>query len=840
MGAFYLVIHGHFYQPPREDPWTGEIERQDSAYPFHDWNERINSECYTSNAFSRVLDEFGRIERVVNNYEYISFNFGPTLLYWMEKHSPETYKKIIEADEKSRDRNEGHGNAIAQIYNHIIMPLANDRDKYTQIEWAIKDFKNRFGRDPEGMWLSETAVNDRTLQMLIDFGIKFTILSPHQAEIVKPIDGEKEWIDVSAGNIDISRPYLNKQPNGNIAIFFYHGGLSHRVSFEHLLRNADNFRNAILSEKPQPQEDRDVLLSIATDGEIYGHHEPYADMCLSRLIVMNEYHRDFVFTNFAHFLEKHPPEWEVRLKAGNMGLGTSWSCAHGVDRWWRDCGCTTGSQPGWNQKWRTPLRNAFDYLRDTLYGTYEKEVKKMLKGIDPQKLRNAYFKVVFARNKGHAEIVKAREEFLREFGADNLPSDQKSKLLRLLESQFNAMLMYTSCGWFFADISGIETVQDIKYSARAIHLVEDLLPPSVESKFLEILSGAKSNIPHFYDGAWIYKNWVKPLRISPEKVVNQFAMRWFLTGKEVHREEYLFNYVLSISEWKTGKKGSIEYASGLVKLEDDITSENGNYMFYVFRTGPTNVRGFVRRMVTENMKKQFDEMLEKLPEGEVIRAFEDWFITSYSLHDVRYDHRQEILRAMFSQTFSTIHQREFEKIDDYITLLDFYTELSVPLPQEEHTRFSALMTDLIEITTEKFTSGQMEFEDALSKLERLIKASRNHNLSIDTSNLERELEKFIKELVERVLSDEGIGKAEEVKKLTRILEFTGELGINFDRRSVENRVYDFLHTKFDDLVAKYRKKKKDDIFMYLKNIIAVAERLNLSIYKFLQKLEGEK
>jgi len=202
----FLTIHGHFYQPPRENPWLESIEAQDSAAPFHDWNERINNECYNPNSLSKIVDSRNRILDVVNNYASMSFNFGPTLLSWMEKYAPLAYERIIKADIKSVQEHDGHGNAIAQVYNHMIMPLANENDKKTQVIWGIKDFETRFGRKPEGMWLAETAVDDESLRILVENGITFTILSPYQALKTKK-DGHKDWTDVSWGNIDPGRAY---------------------------------------------------------------------------------------------------------------------------------------------------------------------------------------------------------------------------------------------------------------------------------------------------------------------------------------------------------------------------------------------------------------------------------------------------------------------------------------------------------------------------------------------------------------------------------------------------------------------------------------------------------
>ena len=362
----YLTIHGHFYQPPRENPWLEAIELQDSALPKHDWNERVNAECYNPNSVSKIVDNRNRILDVVNNYERMSFNFGPTLLSWLENHAPLTYDRIIKADVKSVLEHDGHGNAIAQVYNHMIMPLANENDKQTQVKWGIKDFVYRFGRQPEGMWLAETAVDDDTLRVLVENGIKFTVLSPYQAQRVKPIN-DSNWQDVSWGNIDPARSYryyIKSAPGKYIDLFFYDGAISKSVAFDELLKDGNKFIKR-LKEGVSQNRNYNQLVNIATDGESYGHHTKFGDMSLAYVLKVKAEDEGFILTNYGEYLDKFRSDWEVDIKQAS-----SWSCFHGVGRWKEDCGCSTGGHPGWNQKWRKPLREALDYLRDELSVLY--------------------------------------------------------------------------------------------------------------------------------------------------------------------------------------------------------------------------------------------------------------------------------------------------------------------------------------------------------------------------------------------------------------------------------------------------------------------------------------
>ncbi|HEY0590878.1 MAG TPA: DUF3536 domain-containing protein, partial [Thermoanaerobaculia bacterium] len=435
----YVCIHGHFYQPPRENPWLEAIELQESAVPYHDWNERITAECYAPNGAARILDSRGRITKIVNNYARMSFNFGPTLLTWMEEKSPETYNAVLEGDRESAKRFSGHGSALAQAYNHMIMPLANRRDKETQVRWGVRDFQKRFGRRPEGMWLPETAVDLESLDLMVDEGIRFTILAPYQARRVRTSAGE--WIDVG-DRIDPRKPYFCRLPSGRtIAMFFYDSDRSRAVAFEGLLNSGEAFSERLMGGfhgDAGPQ-----LVNIATDGESYGHHHRYGEMALAFAVDTIEARGHARMTNYAEFLSMHPPQEEVEIIEAS-----SWSCSHGIERWRSDCGCRTGGEPGWNQGWRAPLRDALDWLRDHLEGAFERGARATLK--DPWAARNDYVDLVLDRS---SEALGA---FLAEHAIRELQPDEIVRTLQLLELQRHAMLMFTSCGWFFNEASGIE------------------------------------------------------------------------------------------------------------------------------------------------------------------------------------------------------------------------------------------------------------------------------------------------------------------------------------------------------------------------------------------------
>jgi alpha-amylase/alpha-mannosidase (GH57 family) len=484
-----LIIHGHFYQPPRENPRTGEIERQPSAKPFHDWNERIHAECYGPNAFARIGGDVA--ERVVNNYSAISFNFGPTLLSWLEKHHPRTYQRILEADRVSAARYGGHGNAIAQAYSHTILPLANPRDRLTQVIWGLEDFRFRFGREPESIWLPETACNDETLELLIEQGMRYVILSPEQTRRIRH-HANQSWTDVSNGNIDTTKPYRFFHHDGSrrsLAVFFYHGPLSRAIAFEKALTSSRELVDRFIRSAQNG-----LMINVATDGETYGHHFKFGDLCLAHALEVEAPQAGFQITNYGEYLDHHEPDLEVEINNGADGEGTSWSCSHGVGRWSRDCGCYTGGELGWNQLWRAPLRAALEFLRADAADNFERLGRDVFK--DPWKARNAYINVILGKPSAEAYLVQE--------GGRALSQKEQRIALQLLEIQRNSLLMFTSCGWFFSDLGGIETVQVMRYAARVIELQKELGIETPRARFLEILSEARSNVIEKGTGADIF------------------------------------------------------------------------------------------------------------------------------------------------------------------------------------------------------------------------------------------------------------------------------------------------------------------------------------------------
>jgi alpha-amylase/alpha-mannosidase (GH57 family) len=674
----FLCIHGHFYQPPRENPWLEAVEIQDSAYPYHDWNERITAECYAPNAASRILDGEGRIERIVNNYSRISFNFGPTLLAWLEEEKPEVYRSILEADAESRERYSGHGSALAQGYNHIIFPLANRRDKRTQIRWGLADFERRFGRKAEGLWLPETAVDLETLDLLAEEGILFTILEPHQALRVRSKGTKKaEWQDVSGGRIDTTVPYEVVLPSGRrIAIFFYDGGVSRAVAFEGLLNSGERFAGRLMATVPEDSDD-DRLIHIATDGETYGHHHRYGEMGLSYALHHVETEGLARLTNYGEYLADHPPEMEVEIVEN-----TAWSCVHGVDRWRRDCGCCSGGKPGWNQAWRAPLRQALDWLRDELAPRYEAAAGEYF--LDPWAARDAYIDVLLDRSRESVDAF-----LLRASGGNPPEGEHRVRPLRLLEMQRHALLMYTSCGWFFDDLSGIETVQILGYAGRVVQLAGQLFEP-VEERFLERLERAKSNVPEKGTGRDLYERHVRPAMVDLPRVAAHYAVASLFEEFPPRARVYCYSVRRengrNFPPGRPGRASRSRLAIGKVHITSAVTGKTADLVFGVLSFGDHNLNAGVHPYEGEegyqNLISQAGAAFEHGDLVDVIRQLDRYFIhVPYSLKSLFRDDQRRVLDLILASTLGEVEGELHDIFEKHAPLMRFLRSLGNPLPR---------------------------------------------------------------------------------------------------------------------------------------------------------------
>jgi alpha-amylase/alpha-mannosidase (GH57 family) len=643
-----LVVHGHFYQPPRENPWTEKIDRQASAHPHHDWNERIYHESYRPNAYARISDGGGQIEAIVNAYEHLSFNFGPTLLSWLERRHPALLARLQEADRRSLRTRGGHGNAIAQAYGHAILPLCNARDLRTQIRWGVAEFRHRFRRDPESMWLPETAVNEDVVAALIDEGIRFIVLSPYQASRIRR-QGGTEWTPLRPGEIDPRVAYSCFHRDGSgrsLVVFFYNGPIAHSIAFEGILHSS----RALLDKCLQPQAGPGQIVNVATDGETYGHHYRYGDRCIAHALSVEAAQRGFWITNYGEYLEHHPPSSEVDLQPGPEGEGTSWSCAHGVGRWRRDCGCHPGGQAGWNQSWRGPLRDALDHLRDRTARLFEETRGHYFK--DPWEARDAYIALVLDR-------TRSRREFLRHHAPRELGERDRERALAFLELERNALLMYTSCGWFFSDVSGLETQQILAYAARVISLVEELDLGSVQGPFLEILSSARSNILGMGNGADVYRRVAEVLPVSPSRVAAHLSISSLVDADEVPAE--CSGFRCQRRQARRQQHGRLVLSTGRLTLESVATGQTFDFAVLALHLGEMDFYAGIKAFPgdepfaasSHRLWSRFSSL--SLP-GILRIAQEEFGVHEFGLEHVLFDTRQKIISSVFGSLIERLSQ----------------------------------------------------------------------------------------------------------------------------------------------------------------------------------------
>jgi alpha-amylase/alpha-mannosidase (GH57 family) len=776
----YICIHAHFYQPPRENPWLETVELQDSAYPFHDWNQRITSECYAPNGASRLLDGEGYIRAITNNYSKISFNFGPTLLSWLETQEPEIYRSILEADRLSQQKFSGHGSAVAQAYNHMILPLANNNDRYTQILWGVRDFQSRFQRMPEGMWLPETAVDLQSLDIMSQLGIKFTILSPYQAWRFRRV-GARAYRDASGGKIDPSRPYLVRLRDGrSITVFFYDGPISQGVAFERLLDSGEQFAQRLaggfVDTRDWPQ-----LMHIATDGESYGHHHAHGDMALAYALSYIEDKGIARLTNYGEYLEKYPPQHEVQIAENS-----SWSCSHGVGRWREDCGCNSG-RAGWNQSWRAPLRQALDWLRDTAMPLYEQRARAFF--TDVWKARNEYIALILDRS----EDKVAR--FFAENASRELSREERVSALELLEMQRHAMLMYTSCGWFFDEISGIETVQVIQYAGRVIQLAQKLLSAeegnAIEGGFLDRLSQAKSNLPEHGDGAQIYRKFVKPTVVGLEQVAAHYAI-----GSIFETGAAKYCYSIDPSDYRTFISGKSQLAVGRAQICSRITQESEQFTFAALYMGDHTLSAGVRKNggeeVYQNTLEELQTAFSRADVPGIIRVLDQSFGGAiYSLKSLFRDEQRRILGHILESSLQEAESGLGVIYEHHAPMMRFLSDMKYPRP-----KVLSLAAEFA-INASLRREFRAEFLD-LSEVKNLLNQAKEEGVQLDCAGLAyvtgRKLNDLMLELHRRPLN---LGLLRKIRQLLDVLK---ELPLTVNLWKVENLYYEMSRSTYLQLI----------------------------------------
>ena len=768
----WVCIHGHFYQPPRENPWLEAIEPQPSAHPYRDWNERITAECYRPNTAARVVNSAGDIIQIVDNFERMSFNVGPTLMSWLDEHAPDVHAALIEADRASAVRFSGHGSAMAQVYNHIIMPLATTSDRVTQVRWGIADFRRRFGRAPEGMWLAECAVDLASLEVLVAEGITFTVLAPHQAKAWRPPAGE--WRSTA---IDPGRLYKCALPSGaTIDLFFYDGPTAQAVAFERLLADGHQIVARMTARGPA-EGGQPTLCHIATDGETYGHHHRYGDMALAwALSQVEQGWNGTRLTNYAEYRAKVPATWEVILAEH-----TSWSCAHGVSRWREDCGCNSGGNAGWNQRWRRPLRDALDWLREQAAAALD-GVGKILFN-DPWAARDGYIDVVLERGPA------ARDVFLRRFASHELDATERVRALSLMEMARHAMLMYTSCGWFFDDLSGIETVQCMRYALRVAELIEDIGGDPVEPELVHRLSAARSNLASEGDGQSVWAHRVRPARIDPAKVCAHVAVQTLLES-DAARSIDVFGYHVDFLDRIERRSGRARMVAGTVRVRSRLTEAATSMCFAGLHLGEQHVTGGVRPPPAQlEWGAVLDELTGALKTADVFaaqRAIDRHFPgAELSLSALLPGSRERLLAGVLGDAITAAEAELAHAYDQHAPLIRWLVAHELPVPDVLHTTAEATVRRRVLANLRARDASFQQLRDHLGEAAEV-------RVSLDTPEIALAASEGLRRLIDRLANPDGELDATALDSVARAAEVAARMRSAVDLWFAQNATWRLL------------------------------------------------
>ena len=750
MADVRLVIHGHFYQPPRENPWTEEVAAEPSAAPFHDWNERVTAECYRPNGWARVVDEHGRVDAIVNNYEHLSYDVGPTLLSWLATHETEVYDRMVGADRAG-------GGAMAQAYNHMILPLADERDIRTQLVWGLADFEHRFGRRARGLWLPETAVNDVVLAAMVDLGVEFTILAPGQAVAVRPIGGGDEWRDVSDGSIAGGEPHVWLHPDGSgrsITIVFYDGAISHDLAFGLTGLSSQELIRRVVATAGDGSP-----VCVATDGETFGHHHKFAERALAYAFSHEAAAAGVRVMHTSELVDEVAPTHEVRVQE------SAWSCVHGVARWRADCGCHTGGEPGWNQAWRAPLRAALDLVRDHGIEVFERRGGAVFE--DPWAARDAYIDVVLGRSSIDDFLARcARAE------ADHVVA------LTLLEAQRHAQLMYTSCGWFFNDLAGIETLQILRYAARCVDLLAELDEPVDRDRFLDVLAGARSNDHSEGDGRAVWQRHVEPTRVDATRVVAHLALVSLLEEQEP--PDHLASFDVEDISRRFAERGSLSGVAGQVTLVHRRTRRRSAHVYAAIQLGGLEVFGATRPADEQRDLEDFVRLEQALTGGErvttLLRIISDGFGPhEFGLESALPDAADQIVHgaaAQLAERFGATYERLYA---DHRGLLDALITANYPLPPELRAPAEFALARRFEAEIARAVDA--DDTGAFRAAQAIALEARHGGFRLATPSAAATMSHTLLAAVERAIEEPDPAR---VKAALDLLHLTRELGLDVD------------------------------------------------------------
>lgn len=803
----WVCIHGHFYQPPRENPWLEAVEPQPSARPYRDWNERLTAECYRPNTAARVVDHNNQIIQIVDNYARMSFNVGPTLMAWLEANALDVHDALIAADRASVERFGGHGSAMAQAFNHIIMPLGSARDRATQVRWGIVDFTRRFGRAPEGMWLPECAVDTASLEALAAEGIAFTVLAPHQAKAWRPPGGS--WRTTP---IDPGRAYRCQLPSGrSIDVFFYDGATSLAVAFERLLVDGHQIISRMLQRGPI-EGGGPSLCHIATDGETYGHHHRYGDMALAWALAQVENGWNGTrLTNYAQYRVEVPATWEATIVEHS-----SWSCMHGTARWRDDCGCNSGGQPSWNQKWRRPLRDAFDWLRDQASAALDNAGRLLFH--DPWAARDGYIAVVLDRT------AAARDRFLATYASHALDDSERVRALSLMEMARHAMLMYTSCGWFFDELSGIETVQCMQYAARCAELLEDVGGAPVEPELIDRLSAASSNLPTEGDGRRVWARRVEPARVDAAKVCAHVAVS-SLVEPNADTSFDIYGYHVDYLDRIERRSGKTRLVAGTVRVKSRLTEIAAALCFAGIHLGEQHVAGGLRPPPAHaDWNKIVDELTGAFKTADVFaahRAIDRHFPGGeLSLSSLLPGSRERLLDAVLGDALAAAENELSSAYQQHAPLIRWLVAHELPVPEVLHATAEA--------TLRRRVLGNLTAKDAsFSQLRDHITEAAEVKVSLDTPEIALAASEGLRRLIDRVAAPDSTLDEAALETVVRAAEVATRMRSAVDLWFAQNATWRLME-RLPDL--RRRAAAGDDIASSTaKNLERLARSLRLAV-----------
>jgi hypothetical protein len=635
------------------------------------------------------------------------------------------------------------------------------------------------------MWLPETAADSATLEALAANGIKFTVLAPHQCKRIRPLKEDAAWTDTPNATVDTNHPYLARFSSGaSIAVFFYNGPVSRAIAFEGLLNSGDNLvarLKAGFKDSAQPQ-----LVHVATDGETYGHHHKHGEMALAYALRLLEQDKTVRLTNYAGFLEQFPPEFECEIVEN-----TSWSCPHGIERWRSNCGCN-GGKPGWNQAWRAPLRQALDELRDALIPLTELEAGKLFS--DVWAARDAYIQVVLDRS------TESVDRFFDAHQAHPLNDAERVHALKLLEMQRHAQLMYTSCGWFFDDLAGIETVQVIAYAARVLQLAQQVFGEQaapLEPAFLARLAEAHSNSPAAGDGSRIYKKCVDTMELHLEQVAAHYAISSvFSTFAD---ETDLFCYHVRRISYEIHTSGRGRLALGRIHVASAITGHAQSFSFAVLHFGDQNITAAVKACEApeaaafEVFSNEAAGHVQRADFPEVIRLLDRFYgHADYSLTSLFTDEQRRIVQLILNSTLWDIENSLTTIYQDHASLLHYLSQAGLPKPPALTLAAGFAINAGLRRALEIDPIDQAQLRSYLS----LAKADQ---VPLDTATLSYNADQRMKRaMVELTMSSGSLEMLDRALALARTLT---ELPFDLNLWQAQNIWYEILRTSDRALTA---------------------------------------